>query len=839
MITMLGSTVAATSYAAVKPPLSMQIFGKKVTPAPILYKDKVFIPLRTVGQALGYQVNYSEKVKTMDLITKGHKVTVTVGFINANINGTAVKMDIAPVLSNGSLYVPLTFVQKNFKYSVTHSADKNVVVIDKLGAVSPSAPAATTGVVTNGIYLMNKKVNNKEKALVKNSIVYIPVRLVGEGLGYKVVWSSSTSTMTLTKGSETIVMLVGKTNATVNKKAIKLDAAPYLSGGSLYAPLTMISKNMGLETAYNSKQNVVAISKKQVVVPKPPVIQVPENIPGVANIVNIAYVDGSDIAQVNISADSAIGTYNAYTMSNPDRLVIDINSAAARTEFISKEIQQGGILRVRIGQMNNNPPIARVVVDLASQKTYKIVQSEDKKTLSILYANIITPVSYEKEGDMDVIVVKGTSNLDASFLELDNPYRVVLDVKGAVFDNLQQNIPVTSNLLKAVRIGQFDTGIARVVLDVTQDTYFQVKTTGNTSKIYLSSYPFEFVQYNKYYNTAVVNLSPGKEVQYTVSTNPENNTVNVKIPLDLRLDNKRVNVNDNLVKYVDYRTETQDGQKVTIAEITTQDSIESEVLSAPSAKLVKVRFKRKIASLQQLTVVIDAGHGGKDPGAVASDGTKEKDLNLDVAKRLEKHLKAMGFSTIMTRTDDTFIELANRPGLANNNYADFFMSIHFNAFSKTSNGIETLYYPNEVNDDYTLNNRSIAEIFHTEVIKATKRGSRGINPRPNLQVLNKSKMPAILAELGFITNPEELALAKTERYREDSARALAVSILKYFRDIQGVSTEIDPNSIYSWPYEDEFVQPAMQQEAQQTILEAVEHQIEVPIAEEVPVQPEN
>lgn len=847
MITMLGSTVAASSYAAVKPPLSMQIFGKKVTPAPILYKGKVFIPLRAVGQALGYQVNYSEKIKTMDLIAKGHKVKVTVGFINADINGAAVKMDIAPVLSNASLYVPLTFVQKNFKYSVTHSADKNVVVIDKLGTVSSPAPAVqkpttgtTTGVVTNGIYLMNKKVNNKEKALVKNSIVYIPVRLIAEGLGYKVVWSASTSTMTLlTNGTETIVLVSGKTSATVNKKAVKLDAAPYLSGGSLYAPLTMLSKNMGLETAYNSKQNVVAISQKQVVVPKPPLVQVPENIPGVANITNIAYVDGSDITQVNISADSAIGTYNAYTMSNPDRLVIDINSAVARTEFITKEIQQGGILRARIGQMNNNPPIVRIVVDLASQKTYKIVQSEDKKTLSILYANIITPISYQKEGDMDVIVVKGTSNLDASFLELDNPYRVVLDVKGAVFDNLQQNIPVTSNLLKAVRIGQFDVGIARVVLDIAQDTYFQVKTTGNTSKIYLSSYPFEFVQYNKYYNTAVVNLSPGKEVQYTVSTNPDNNTVNVKIPLDLKLDNKRVNVNDNLVKYVDYRTETQDGQKVTIAEITTQDSIESEVLSAPSAKLVKVRFKRKITSLQQLTVVIDAGHGGKDPGAVASDGTKEKDLNLDVAKKLEKHLKAMGFSTIMTRKDDTFIELANRPGLANNNYADFFMSIHFNAFSKTSNGIETLYYPNEVNDDYTLNNRKIAEIFHTEVIKATKRGSRGINPRPNLQVLNKSKMPAILAELGFITNPEELALAKTERYREDSARALAVSILKYFRDIQGVSTEIDPNSIYSWPYENEFVQPAMQQEVQQTILEAVEHQIEVPIAEEVPVQPEN
>ena len=843
MTTMLSSAVAAASFAATKPPLSMQIFGKKVTPAPILYKDKVFVPLRAIGQALGYQVNYGEKSKTMDLISKTHKVIVTVGFINANINGAAVKMDIAPVLSNNSVYVPLTFVQKNFKYSVKHLADKNMVVIDKPGTGGASVVTAPTTqspvTATNGIYIMDKKINNKEKALVKSSVVYIPVRLVSEGLGYKAVWSSSTSTMTLTKESETIVLVSDKTNATVNKKAVKLDAAPYLSGGSLYAPLTMVSKNMGFETTYNSKQNNVSINQKKASIPKPPDTQVPENAPGIANVVNIAYDDGNGIPQVNISADSAIESYNTYKMSNPDRLVIDINSAAARTEFASKEIQQGGLLRVRIGQLNNNPAIVRVVVDLSSQKAYKIVQSEDKKTLSILYANIITPVSYQKEGDVDVIVVKGTSNLDTSYLELDNPDRVVFDIKGAVFNDLLQNVSAASNILKSVRLGQFDVGTARVVLDVAPETYFKVETIGNTSKIYLSSYPFEFVQYNRYYNTAVLNLSPGKEVQYDVSLNPDNNTVNIKIPLDLKLETKRVNVNDNLVKYVDYRTEIQDGQKVTIAEITTQNSIQSEVISAPKAKLVKVRFKRKITSLQQLTVVIDAGHGGKDPGAGGVDGTTEKSLNLGVALKLDKILKTVGMNTIMSRKDDTFIELSDRANNANSNYADFFMSIHFNSFSKTTNGIETLYYPNTPNEDYTINNRAIADIFHKELLKTTKLASRGITARPNLVVLNKTKMPAILAELGFVSNPIELALIKTERYKEDSARALAVSILRYFRDVQGVSVDIDPNSIYSMPYEEELVQPAMVQETQQTIVEVVEPQIETPIAEEAPIQPQN
>lgn len=854
IIAMLSDTAAAASYAAKKPPLSMQIFGKAVTPAPIMYKGSVFVPLRSLGKELGYQVNYSEKSKTMDLISKTHKVTVTVGYINAKVDGSTVKMDISPVLSAESVYVPLTFVQKNFKYSVVYSSDKNAVAINKLGAGDTSSNKTPTtqkpSSTANSIYVLEKKLSSTDKPIAKSGVAYIPLRSVGESLGYKVTWSASTNTMTLAKQNESIVVVSGKTNATINKKAIKLDGAPFLSSGKLYAPLTMISKNMGLEAAYDSKQNSASINKKQASTPKPPVVsnppstsnppvtQVPQDKPGISNIVNMAYDDNGGVPQVNISADKPIESYHVFTAKNPERLIIDINSAAARTETSSKEIKQAGIEKIRIGQVNNDPAIVRVVVDLTSQKTYKVVQSEDKKTISIIYANIIEPVSYGKEGDLDVITVKGASNLDASFMELDNPKRVVLDVKGAVFNDLLQNITASSSLLKSLRIGQFDIGTARVVMDVAPETYFKVKTTGNTSKIYLSSYPFEFVQYNRNYNTSVVNLSPGKEVQYNVSVDSANNVVNVEIPLDLRLDSKRVDVNDNLVKNIEYKTEVKNGNKVTTAAIKMQDAVVSEVLSGQSAKLVKIRFKRNVTSLQQLTVVIDAGHGGKDPGAIAGDGTREKDLNLDVAKRLDKHLKAMGFNTIMTRSDDTFVELGGRTDIANNNYADFFMSIHFNAFSKTSNGIETLYYPNETNEDYTLNHRKVAEIFHNEVLNATKRGSRGINARPNLVVLNKTKMPAILAELGFLTNPTELALIKTDKYKEDAARALAVSILKYFRDIQGVNVEIDPNSLYSWPYEEQQAQPLIQQEVLEVPVETIEQQIiETPMVEEAVIQP--
>lgn len=847
MMTMLADTVAA-SYSKAKPPLSLQILGKTVTPAPILYKNVVFLPLRAVGKALGYQVNYSTSSKTMDLVAKNSTITVTVGYINAKVNGAVVKMDIAPVLSNDVLYVPMTFIQKNFDYSTSFSTDKNMAIIDKktaanqpvnTGTTTPAnTTTPTTATTSNSLIILGKKIVTTSKPIVKNNVVYAPMRTVGEALGYKVTWTASKKTMTLVNDKQSLTIVEGKTAGTLNKAAMKLDAAPFLSNGSLYAPLTLFSKNLGYAAAYDSKTGNLAVDYKAATVPqdKPPVTNVPVNTPpGIAKITNIVYNDDAGFPEVKIYSEGELGTYNTYTLANPNRLVIDIPSSIVATEFVTKEIKKEGISAVRIGQISNDPATTRVVLDLDTQKNCKVVQANDKKSISVLYANVITPVVYQKEDDKDVIIVSGTSTLDTNVMELASPRRIVLDVNKAVFDNLLQSIPVTSNLIKVVRIGQYETDIARVVLEVSDDAYYRIDTSGKTAKIYLSSMPFTFAQYNRNYNTSVLNLNPGKEVQYHVSVDEAASTVNVVIPQDLKLDAKRMDVNDNLIQYIDYRTEVQNGSTVTVASIKTQNAIQSNVISDASSKLIKIAFKKKISSLQQMTVVIDAGHGGKDPGAGGVDGTTEKSLNLDVALKLDKLLQSMGINTIMTRKDDTFIELGERANIANRNYADFFISIHFNSFNKTTNGIETLYYPNTPNQDYKVDHKSIAQIFHTELLSSTKLASRAITPRPNLVVLNKTKMPAILAELGFVSNPTELAIIKTDKYKEDAARGLAVSILKYFRDIEGANIEIDPNSIYSWPYQQEAANAPAQ--IQTMSVETTTEPIATPVVEETVLQP--
>lgn len=182
-------------------------------------------------------------------------------------------------------------------------------------------------------------------------------------------------------------------------------------------------------------------------------------------------------------------------------------------------------------------------------------------------------------------------------------------------------------------------------------------------------------------------------------------------------------------------------------------------------------------------VVVDAGHGGRDPGAVYK-GVQEKDLNLDIAKRLEKLLKEQGIQVYMTRTDDSFVNLHDRSALANNVNADLFASIHNNAGMTSYSGSITLYYPSSVIHGQSTTSKDIANIVQNELSGKLGSLNLGIQPRPNLVVLNSTKMPAFIAEVGFITNGKEMAKLNTATYRQNSAEALKNAILKVLKKIK-------------------------------------------------------
>lgn len=181
-------------------------------------------------------------------------------------------------------------------------------------------------------------------------------------------------------------------------------------------------------------------------------------------------------------------------------------------------------------------------------------------------------------------------------------------------------------------------------------------------------------------------------------------------------------------------------------------------------------------SLMKKTVVIDPGHGGSDPGAV-SGKINEKDLNLQVAKILKDLLDQKGMTVYMTRSEDRYVGLHQRAEFANNLKADLFVSIHHNASPNTAaQGVMTLFYPTSNNQK--MNGRRFAEIVQRNMVEELKTRDWGIIARPNLVVTRRTKMPAVIAELGFMTNKAELDRLVTYEFQKQAAEALYKSVLE-------------------------------------------------------------
>ncbi len=264
------------------------------------------------------------------------------------------------------------------------------------------------------------------------------------------------------------------------------------------------------------------------------------------------------------------------------------------------------------------------------------------------------------------------------------------------------------------------------------------------------------------------------------------------------------------------RTAVVNGQRVTLNEAIKRKRGSIVVPSDFKSKIIdRLREEAQTALIRYLHIVIDPGHGGKDPGAVSQRGLYEKTINLDISKRLEKILKKEGMQVTLTRIDDVFITLEERAAIAHKAKADLFISIHANANpSKRIKGFETYYLRR-------LDGQTLKEVFQSQPVeellksKNIKRHSivdeivfdmlyqhkqkesarlaqyitdqttrkldvenRGCK-MAGYSVLRHTLIPAVLIEVGYLSNRSEEKLLSQEHYRQQLAEQIAASITSY------------------------------------------------------------
>ena len=183
------------------------------------------------------------------------------------------------------------------------------------------------------------------------------------------------------------------------------------------------------------------------------------------------------------------------------------------------------------------------------------------------------------------------------------------------------------------------------------------------------------------------------------------------------------------------------------------------------------------SAVQNRVIVLDAGHGGSDPGAT-NGSVYEKNIVFDVTKRLQRLLEQAGAKVVLTRNSDTFIPLNERPNIAINNFGEMFISIHTNSFGDSSAlGVETYYNSNSSTN--LSEELSLAKYINNEIVSNLDMVNRGVK-YGNFAVIRQIEMPAILVELGFISNPSDLAKLTSDEYLQTFAQSIFNGIESFY-----------------------------------------------------------
>jgi len=383
------------------------------------------------------------------------------------------------------------------------------------------------------------------------------------------------------------------------------------------------------------------------------------------------------------------------------------------------------------------------------------------------------------------VVIDVTGEIAFKQGEARSPDRVFIDISPARLNSLLagKQWPVKSDLLDQIRIGQYDASTVRVVL--------HVGTIGQTTSFLLKD-PDRLVVDVMAKDTAAVSAQP--VLAAVIAPPPEPPAVPAPANATIKPAPKPPD--------------------------TKSPDAETKVITPAKPPNAGPRSLIRSLGLKLSRVVIDAGHGGHDTGTIGPGGYSEKELVLDVATRLKQLIETeLAAEVVMTRNDDSFVPLETRTVVANQQQSDLFISIHANSSAVRSvRGVETFFLNftssrealETASRENAASERSIHELQdlvkkimlrdkvdesrelarHIQHAMAARKGAgtdRGVKQAPFV-VLIGANMPSILAEVCFISNPEEERLIKTPQYRQAIADSLFEGVRSYAESLSGTKT---------------------------------------------------
>lgn len=608
-------------------------------------------------------------------------------------------------------------------------------------------------------------------AVIIDGRTMLPMRQIAQELGCEVNWNEAAKQIYVMRGSDIIVFTVDSKTGYENGKEFTMDVPATIVNDRTMLPVRALADALHLNIKWDDPNRIVSIQSGDTVVKDEP--KAPESGQTTAGILTgIQTPSAKDADQTfTIQADGPMGRYEK-TFVDDQKIVLDFYGAKSSLPGEITKTNSDIVTGIRTAtHENNGDSFTRVVFDLSGKKDYEVTQSADKKNITISFGKTtVDKISAVHNQNKDIITIGGTGSFGASVAMTADPQKIVVTIP-----NCQSNLSDKINTadLQYVLDGKVDTSKGNTVeLVLAVEDLVQYSYREETQNLILEIYPttLKNMRYDK--NANVLYLDKKDKID-TGSVKFEDHYLDgyfdVTLPGDYESDYGygTYDVKGTVVENIEVSTK---GGNTTFR--FKQNRISAyEVTDEGDSYAIRVKNPKEV---YDKVLLLDAGHGGKDPGT-SGNGMQEKNLNLTIAQKIAQKLQGSGIKVYMTRDSDVYPENSTRAKTAND-IADLMVSIHMNSGPETANGTETLYQVHANDNGARLTSKQLAEILQGKVVSATGNTNRGAKLWTDVLILNRTTVPSVIVEVIFITNTGDALKISNPAYQDQVAQAIADGI---------------------------------------------------------------
>lgn len=564
-------------------------------------------------------------------------------------------------------------------------------------------------------------------------------------------WSPSNNELYFKFGTFNFKFYAGKTTYYVNGSPRTLAAAPFERNGDFWLPLTFFTR-LGMVITVDTSTKVALKWDKNYLL----------------GIENITYQNRPAFLLMG----SRNFTIKHYSLQNPERLVCEIPDFKLHFTVNPKiSSNHPFVKQIRVRQAENGSVL--IVFDLKMPCNFNLIRNPEQPGTSVLVFNYtIDAVSLIQQEDQTKVAIKTSLPPNYQVFEQTDSNQLVLKFYGAILKEGVETVAANGDLFRSIRVNQDDINTVSITLEPAGDDRYivtpsrkdphliEVKKTGT----------IKAVQWSKTESDSLLTVSSNNELVERIKLIPD--TKRLQIDFEYTQFDPQLTMEipaTGPIKAITFLKDIPNSARIVID---FNYLVSYRVNFSADRRTMSLRIKN--SNLVGKTIVIDPGHGGPDSGACGKQGTREKDLNLETAFKLKNLLEQAGATVLLTRNSDFFIGLYERAYFANYHKADLFLSIHANSHPNPNiRGIEIFHYNGQ------WKSQRLAEKILSRMTDLT-----GFNPigvkSARFVVVRETQMPAVLVELGFLSNYQEETILKTNEFKFQAALGIFLGIVDYY-----------------------------------------------------------